>query len=324
MWAPQSFNAAFALALLSMLCWGSWSNTAKAASAIPFPIFYFDFSLGAFLSGLAAFISPLNDAQVAKVGAEPTELHVAAALGAGALFNVANVLLVTGIQVAGLSVAFPVGIGTALVLGTLLTYVTDPRGQPALLFLGVALAFVAILCQVAAHAAHKAHKATVAAHATRSEAESSESVEFEMMEDDGGVDRALKPAADSSWTQTDEASACGCFKRAPPGLLMCCCAGGLMSLWAPLSALSMRALSAEASFAICASGGVESVRSSASRYSRCERPTARLSPRSFNRACPNPTHGGSHLCGARELCRALPAALRPAAGGTARLVRAIW
>ena len=97
---------------------------------------------------------------------------MAAALGAGALFNVANVLLVTGIQVAGLSVAFPVGIGTALVLGTLLTYFIDPRGQPALLFLGVALAFVAILCQVAAHAAHKAHKEPVASHTTRSEAES--------------------------------------------------------------------------------------------------------------------------------------------------------
>lgn len=48
---------------------------------------------------------------------------IGSAIGAGAVFNVANLLLVVAIQIVGLSTAFPLGIGTALVGGTVLTYV---------------------------------------------------------------------------------------------------------------------------------------------------------------------------------------------------------
>ncbi|KAL3929342.1 MAG: hypothetical protein SGPRY_001999 [Prymnesium sp.] len=230
-----SFSAAFALALLSTLCWGSWSNSAKAAAHLAFPLFYLDFSLGAFLSALVAFVSPLNSSEVLREEGVPAELsHVLAALGAGALFNVANVLLVLGIQVAGLAVAFPVGIGTALVLGTLLTYAIDPRGRAELLFPGVALAFVAILCQVAAHSHHKAARHQQAELTVGRSADLDLEVE------------ALTPAHDTYAAHFLTRRA----RRLPRGLLMCCAAGGFMSLWAPLSALSMRSLSAECSFAL--------------------------------------------------------------------------
>jgi hypothetical protein len=152
--AHMTFAVAFALSLTSMVAWGSWSNTAKAAARTPFPVFYFDFSIGTFLTALIAFGSPLNAWQMVRPvtstgGEEATASHLASALAAGAIFNVANILLTTGIQVAGLAVAFPVGIGTALVLGTLLTFAIDSHGNRAdLLFTGVALGFVAILCQV--------------------------------------------------------------------------------------------------------------------------------------------------------------------------------
>ena len=52
------------------------------------------------------------------------------------LFNLSNILLVVGIDAAGMSVAFPVGVGLALVIGTVESYIETPKGDPALLFTG--------------------------------------------------------------------------------------------------------------------------------------------------------------------------------------------
>jgi hypothetical protein len=160
MWIPQSFGTAFPLAILSLCCWGSWSNTAKEATRlrVPFAHFYADWCLGGFGVAVLAWVA-LGGAEVAaaEVGAESTtdvgRYRVLSALAAGAIFNVANALLVVGINLAGLSVAFPMGIGTALVLGTILTYFVDSGNrpsQPPLLFGGVALGFVAVVAIAAA------------------------------------------------------------------------------------------------------------------------------------------------------------------------------
>ena len=69
----------------------------------------------------------------------------------GAVFNVANLLLVAAIDIAGLAVAFPVGIGLALVVGVLLNYLLSPRGNPALLFGGVLLVTLAIVVDAMAY-----------------------------------------------------------------------------------------------------------------------------------------------------------------------------
>ncbi len=65
--------------------------------------------------------------------------QIGLAMAGGAVFNLANLLLVAAISVAGLSVAFPVGIGLALIEGAVLNYIIHPAGHPALVFGGVAL-----------------------------------------------------------------------------------------------------------------------------------------------------------------------------------------
>ena len=64
----------------------------------------------------------------------------------GVIFNASNILLSASVSLAGLSVAFPLGVGLALVLGVIVNYVGAPKGDPVVLFLGVALIVVAIIC----------------------------------------------------------------------------------------------------------------------------------------------------------------------------------
>jgi glucose uptake protein len=73
------------------------------------------------------------------------------AIGGGVVFNIANLLLVAAIDVAGLAVAFPVGIGLALVVGAVSSYLFSPAANPVLLFGGVAMVVVAIVLDAAAY-----------------------------------------------------------------------------------------------------------------------------------------------------------------------------
>ena len=144
-----------------------------------------------------------------------------AAAAAGGIFNVANVLLVAGIQRAGLAVAFPVGIGLALVVGTVLTYIVSPAGDDAfLLFSGVGLAFLAILSMVAASASHQQSRVNADARSIPLAAE----------------DGHERPANFGSgrWINFG----------------FCAAAGIMMATWAPLSAFSMRALTPYSSSAL--------------------------------------------------------------------------
>ena len=216
-WLPATFAGSFVLALFSLVCWGSWSNTAKAGSHIPFALYYLDFSLGLFAVAAMAFLSlgalVFNDGRLNHCAPKAFS-----AAGAGMLFNAANVLLIISIQLAGLAVAFPVGIGLALVLGTILTFVIDPHGNnPAFLFCGVALAFVAILCQV---------KAKMAMDETQKAGQA------------GSVHEAAQAPADDSTRLVEPRSSRG--GGAQKKALACCvCCGVLMSLWSPLSAYAM-------------------------------------------------------------------------------------
>lgn len=147
-WEPSSFAPALLLSLVSLCCWGSWSNTLKAAPRVPFAHYCVDFALGAWGTALLA-LATIGGATALHDRPDGSTAKAVAALVAGAVFNAANVLLVAGIGLAGLSVAFPVGIGMALVMGTLLTHVIDARGHRAdVLLLGVGCACVAILLQV--------------------------------------------------------------------------------------------------------------------------------------------------------------------------------
>ncbi len=165
MFLPESYQAALFLMILSMLCWGSWANTLKLCPQFRFQLFYWDYAIGlaagAILWGLTAgsmgHVGQPFLASVAQAGLGPI---LWAACG-GAIFNVANLLLVAAIDVAGLAVAFPVGIGLALVVGAVFSYLVSPAANPLLLFGGVALVTVAIIFDAVAY-----RKREGAAHAT--------------------------------------------------------------------------------------------------------------------------------------------------------------
>jgi glucose uptake protein len=155
MYVPETYQAALYLMLLSMVCWGSWANTLKLCPRFRFQLFYWDYALGlaagAIVWGLTA--GSLGHAGVplqAAIMRAPLDAMVWAACG-GAIFNIANLLLVAAIDVAGLAVAFPVGIGLALIVGSVSSYFVSPAGNPLLLFGGVALVAVAIVTDAAAY-----------------------------------------------------------------------------------------------------------------------------------------------------------------------------
>ncbi|MDE3105387.1 MAG: AcrB/AcrD/AcrF family protein [Acidobacteriota bacterium] len=155
MFEPQSYAVALTLMVVSMLCWGSWANSMKMCPGYRFQLFYWDYVLG-LLAGAALWGVTLGSwggagrsfaADLAHAGGT----HVGLAMLGGAVFNVANLLLVAAIDIAGLAVAFPVGIGLALVVGAVSSYVLAPAGNPALLFGGIALVVAAIVLDALAY-----------------------------------------------------------------------------------------------------------------------------------------------------------------------------
>ncbi|HEV2324160.1 MAG TPA: GRP family sugar transporter [Terracidiphilus sp.] len=152
---PQTYEAALLLMILSMLCWGSWPNTIKLCPAYRFQLFYWDFSIGI---ALGALVWGMTAGSLGHSGppfwADATHMQfqpILYAILGGAIFNIANLLLVAAIELAGLAVAMPVGIGLALIIGAVSSYLVHPAGNPWLLFAGVALVTVAIIFDAAAY-----------------------------------------------------------------------------------------------------------------------------------------------------------------------------
>lgn len=150
MFFVDNYAAAVVLCVVTMLCWGSWGNAQKLAGRTwRYELFYWDYVLGVLLLAIVAGLtlgscgdqgrSFLPDLRQASAG------NLGSAFLGGIVFNAANILLSASISIAGMSVAFPVGIGLALVLGVVVNYVAAPKGSPALLFGGVALIVGAIV-----------------------------------------------------------------------------------------------------------------------------------------------------------------------------------
>jgi glucose uptake protein len=145
-----STSAALALMLLSMTCWGSWANTYKLAGNVRFELFYWDYAIGLALTALVLAWYSDGGALLPQLQAASAET-LWEAVAAGVVFNLANLLLVAAIALAGLAVAFPLGIGTALIVGTGLTFLVDHKGSPTYIVIGVALAVLAIIACATAY-----------------------------------------------------------------------------------------------------------------------------------------------------------------------------
>jgi glucose uptake protein len=156
MYIVSSYLFAVVLCVITMLCWGSWANTQKLAQkSWRFELFYWDYVLGILLMSLIfsftmgsngelgrGFIKDIEQAEIGNIGN---------ALLGGIIFNAANILVVAAISIAGMSVAFPIGIGIALVLGVVVNYIARPQGNAMWLFIGVALVTVAIVIDALAY-----------------------------------------------------------------------------------------------------------------------------------------------------------------------------
>jgi glucose uptake protein len=156
MFIVDNYPLAVIFCFVTMLCWGSWGNTQKLAGKTwRYELYYWDYVIGVLLLSILFaftlgsvgengrdFLTDLGQADRSNIGS--------AFLG-GVIFNAANILLSTAIAIAGMSVAFPVGIGLALVLGVIINYMGSQKGDPLFLFLGVGLVTIAIVINAFAY-----------------------------------------------------------------------------------------------------------------------------------------------------------------------------
>jgi glucose uptake protein len=149
MFVPHAFGLALVMTVLSTICWGSFANTMKFTGTYRFELYYWDYAVGIVLISLvlAFTMGSVGGGETAFLAnlrsAAPANLAWAAI--AGFIFNVANFLLIAGIGLVGLAVAYPIAIGIALVEGVLLSYAIQPKGSAPLLGAGVAMAVLAVI-----------------------------------------------------------------------------------------------------------------------------------------------------------------------------------
>lgn len=156
MFIVQSYSLAILFCVVTMICWGSWANTQKLASKNwRFELFYWDYVIGILFFSL---ISALTLGSFGNVGrsflADVKQVdisNIGSAFLGGIIFNAANILFSAAIAIAGMAVAFPVGIGLALVVGVVINYSGDQKGNPVFIFTGVVLIVAAIILNAVAY-----------------------------------------------------------------------------------------------------------------------------------------------------------------------------
>ena len=147
MFVPESFSTALMMMLAGMICWGSWPSIQKL-TGWRFELFYYDFAVGIFATGtlIAATLGTFFGSPTCWENlAIADRSAIVLTLLSGVIWNLANVLLVNGIALVGMAVAFPLAIGSALVPSTIGGYIVMPRGNPVLLAAGVAIILAAVL-----------------------------------------------------------------------------------------------------------------------------------------------------------------------------------
>ena len=141
MYIVHTYPLAVLFCIVTMLCWGSWANTQKlAGKTLRFELFYWDYVIGILLFSVVSALT------LGSIGTEGRSFiadlqqasgnNILSALIGGVVFNAANILFSAAIAIAGMAVAFPVGIGLALILGVLINYFAAQKGDPLFLFVG--------------------------------------------------------------------------------------------------------------------------------------------------------------------------------------------
>ena len=115
MYIVGNYALAVFFTVITMLCWGSWQNTQVLVKNWRFELYYWDFVLGilmfsvimAFTLGSIGtqgrgFIEDLKQADIK---------YILLASAGGFIWSAGTLLIVAGIAIAGMSVAFPIGGG---------------------------------------------------------------------------------------------------------------------------------------------------------------------------------------------------------------------
>ena len=152
----QLFN--LILLVFGMLCLGTWANTFRMTSKWRFELYCFDFAVGAVLAALLIGFTfgslgwdgfaLLDDLRIA--GKQKDAL----ALAAGAVFNLGNMVILGALSVAGVTVAYMIGVGAMLTVGLIITYFTSPSGNGAMLAGGVVLFLGSVILLAVSYRMH--------------------------------------------------------------------------------------------------------------------------------------------------------------------------
>lgn len=151
MFIVSNYTLAVLFCVITMICWGSWGNTQKLVSKKwRYELFYWDYVIGMFILTLILGLTMGSHGQggrsfVSDIMQADTQSILWVILG-GFIFNASNILLSASVALSGMSVAFPLGVGIALVLGVIINYLGVPSGNPIYLFGGVALVLIAVIC----------------------------------------------------------------------------------------------------------------------------------------------------------------------------------
>lgn len=166
MFIVNDYSLAVVFCIITMLCWGSWGNTQKLAGKTwRFELFYWDYVIGILLfSILSAFTLGSNGSAGRSFVTDLQQAdgsNLLSAFVGGVIFNAANILFSAAIAIAGMSVAFPIAIGLALVLGVIVNYFAAEKGNPSLLFAGITLVAIAIILNAIAYRKKSVSEKTV-------------------------------------------------------------------------------------------------------------------------------------------------------------------
>jgi glucose uptake protein len=145
---PSTAFAVWILAIVSLLCLGSWANTLKLAGKWRFEYFYYDFLFGIVIcAGVAALV--LGSGRPQELTLQDNLLLVgyrkmAFALASGVVVNLGMLLLLAAVSVAGMSIAFLLTLGVALVIGVAWDFVNIQQANIPLTFIALALLLGAV------------------------------------------------------------------------------------------------------------------------------------------------------------------------------------
>src|SRR5690554_6747768 len=159
MFIVENYGVAVFFCIITMLCWGSWANTQKLVQKEwRFELFYWDYVLGILLISIIGAFTMGSHGEFGRPFtadiSQATQGNIISAFIGGVIFNLANILLTAAIAGAGMAVAFPVGIGLALIIGVIINFMMGSKGNALFLFLGVALVRAAIIFHAICYRRH--------------------------------------------------------------------------------------------------------------------------------------------------------------------------